>query len=252
MASLLLALAQAALQIRPSSEDWQAGPADVRAVLESAAAPLWSRSPGRTLPPINVARRGGPIVLYRRAADGALQVKLETGEHYWCQYVYQFAHEFCHILSNFREEADTRHKWLEESLCETASLWTLRRVAEDWERRPPYPNWKSFAPRFREYADERLAESKLPQGRTFASWFAENAPALAAKPDDRPKNAVVAAALLPLFEEEPDGWAALEHLNAGPVRPGRTLARFLDDWREACPEARRPFVAKVARLFTIP
>ena len=38
------------------------------------------------------------------------------------------------------------NSWLEESLCETASLFTLRAMSRSWSIAPPYPAWKNYAP----------------------------------------------------------------------------------------------------------
>ena len=54
---------------------------------------------------------------------------------------YQFAHEFCHILCNFDDDWKGNN-WFEETMCETSSLFVLRRLSKEWEERPPYPAWK--------------------------------------------------------------------------------------------------------------
>jgi hypothetical protein len=50
--------------------------------------------------------------------------------------IYQFAHEFAHILSNYERHADSKvarqHEWFEEALCEVASLYALKRVGMQW------------------------------------------------------------------------------------------------------------------------
>jgi hypothetical protein len=122
------------LVIRPDADgDWDgASLADVTKVLTSAAETLWEQVPERRLAPIHVEPKGGPIVLYQRGPGGAYRVRLDTGSTYWCQYAFQFAHEFCHILCRY-EETEKANKWFEESVCEAASLFALRRMAEVWK-----------------------------------------------------------------------------------------------------------------------
>ena len=241
------------LDIRPNPDaDWgDAVLPDVKKVLYSAAETLWVHVPDRRLAPILVEPRGGPIVLYRRGPGGAYQVRLNTTNRRWAQYAFQFAHEFCHILCRYTAK-EKANKWFEESVCETASLFALRRMAEVWRRRPPYPNWRSYAPHLREYAEDRLRRARLPAGTTLAEWYRAHADYLREHPCDRDKNLVVAGALLPLFEEAPDRWAAVEHLNDAAGPEPRPFVRYLADWRDHLPAGRpdhRAFVKRIADLF---
>lgn len=230
--------------------EWKADIQDVQHVLVSAARELWRYFPGRTLPPVVVAPQGGPIVWHRRGLNGEYYVQLATGGTYWNQYAYQFAHEFCHILCGYRDD-EKSNKWLEESLCELASIFAMRRMADTWAKTPPYPNWRDFAPTHRKYADDRLKMGELPPNTAFVQWLRENEPAMRKEPCLREKNSVVAAALLPLFERQPEHWEAVAWLNAQPVREPRTLEQHLAAWRANCPERHRPFVAEVAKVFGI-
>jgi len=240
------------LVIRPNPDaDWgKANLADVRAVLRSAADQLWQHVPDRRLDPIHVEPRGGPIVLYKRGPGGAYRVRLDTGNLYWAQYAFQFAHEFCHILCRYKE-TEKANKWFEESVCETASLFALRRMAERWKTDPPYPNWRSFAPHLASYAADRLKKAPLPKGTTLAQWYRTHAEHLRTHACDRPKNEIVAGVLLPMFEAKPARWQAVQYLNAGARPEPRTFAEYLSDWRRHCPSVHRPFVEHVAERFGV-
>jgi hypothetical protein len=240
-----------ALSIRvASAADWKCEVPDVEKVLESAAGELWPHFPGRQLAPIEVAPKGGPIVLFQRGPKGEYRVRLNTGDRLWSQIAYQFAHEFCHILCNY-DEKHAPTKWFEESLCETASLFALRRMAETWQTRPPYPNWKSYAPHLASYATERLKNAALPKDKAFPQWYRENAEAFRASAADRPRNTLVAAVLLPLFERQPQAWGAVTYLNKE-IFPGPyTFEDHLTAWRRNCPPERRAFVSSVAAAFGI-
>jgi hypothetical protein len=231
-------------------EEWKCEVRDVEKVLDSAAGELWRYCPERKLPPIEVSPRGGPIVLFGRGKDGQIRVRLNTGERLWAQMAYQFAHEFCHILCEF----DDKHaptKWFEESLCETASLFALRRMAETWQKDPPYPNWRSYAPHLAEYAAERLKKAKPPAGKTFPQWYRDNAEALRANATDRDRNTVVAGALLPLLEADPQAWQSVSYLNKETFPGPYTFQDHLKAWRRLCPEKQKAFVSKVAAAFQI-
>ena len=239
------------LTIRPvKAEEWKCEIRDVEKVLNSAADELWRYFPDTRLPPVEVSAKGGPIVLFGRGPQGEIRVRLNTGERLWAQMAYQFAHEFCHILSNY----DDKHgptKWFEESLCETASLFALRRMGHTWETHPPYSNWMSYAPHLTEYAAKRLDEARLPPGKTFAQWYRENAEALRANATDRARNNIVAGVLLPLLEADPQGWEAVSYLNKEVFPANYTFEDHLKAWQRQCPEKRAAFVAKVAAVFEI-
>jgi hypothetical protein len=239
------------LVIRPQADAaWNEEVEDARRVFQSAAGELWRHFPDRKLPPILVEPNGGPIVLHRRGPAGEYYVRLDTGHNLWAQHAYQFAHEFCHILCNYAEHKH-RNKWFEESLCEMASLFALRRMSETWRTQPPYSNWKDYAPALKKYADERIEKAQLPGGVSLAEWFCYECQALYENATLREKNTVVAVALLPLFEKQPEHWAAVTYLNAAAPGDSQDLAAFLRQWRDAAPEKHRAFIGQVARQFAI-
>ena len=229
---------------------WECPLANVEQVLYSTAGELLRYFPGRRLPPIEVAARGGPIVLFQRGAQGQIRVKLNTGGRHWAQMVYQFAHEMTHILCDY----DDKHrptKWFEESLCETASLFVLRKMAQTWKTNPPYPNWKDYSASLDAYTAEILPRTKPPPGKTFVQWYGENSEALRGNATDRARNQIVAGMLLPLLEAEPEAWQSIEQLNKE-VFPGPyTFSDYLRAWHRRCGPKQQKFVAQVAAAFAI-
>jgi hypothetical protein len=237
------------LIIRPNpNADWQADPENVKAVLESAAQTLARHFPERKIAPILVEPRGGPIVLYERGDNGEYRVRLDTGETYWSQYAFQFAHEMGHILSDYKENPH-RNKWFEEAICETASLYALREMAKTWKTDAPYENWRGYAPSLAAYAQERIDSAQLPDGKPLAGWFADHEADLYVNSTNRELNLVVAAQLLPLFESEPAQWEAISWLNAADSAKSQTLAEYLADWERSSPERHRAFIREIAVQF---
>src|ERR1700756_4796293 len=95
----------------------------------------------------------------KRPHRGALLAR----DTHWAQYAFQFAHELCHALANFASNSERlqlyppqANLWLEESLCETASLFTLRAMSRSWRTEPPNPAWRNYAPCLDDYAEQRL------------------------------------------------------------------------------------------------
>lgn len=240
----------APLEIRVVGDGWGDAPsANIEKVCASAAGELWRYFPARRLSPIRVSRsREGPIVLYDRLPGGEYQVRLDAEGTHWAQFSFQFAHEFCHILGNYRSGPQP-NKWFEEAVCETASLFALRNMARTWQSSPPYPNWKEYAPHLKEYADKRLQEAHLPAGATLAEWYRRNAPQLRSNSCRRELNRVVAAALLPLLEREPQRWEAVGYLNVGKGFPGQSFRQYMNDWEYYVPERHKEFVRRIGQLF---
>lgn len=232
--------------------EWEgAAPADVVAVLESAGSQLLRHVPAAGRPTIAVAARGGPIALFDRTPDGHFQVRLDTGGNHWAQYGFQFGHELCHVLCRSGRTERT-HLWFEEALCETASLFVLRAMADAWKEKPPYPNWRDFAPHLEDYVTKRLAESPRRPEVTLADWYARHLDELRERPTDRDNGLAVAAALLPLFEESPERWAAVHWLNAADRPQPAEFRDHLAAWRSRVPADQAEAVDAIARLFGMP
>lgn len=237
-------------EIRVVKDGWQANPETVKKVLESTAADLWKHFPKRKLPPLLVHPNKGPIVLFKRSDKGEIVVRLNTGKTYWSQYAFQFSHEFCHVLCEYDPDPHG-NDWFEESICELASLYTLRQMGKTWKTKPPYPHWKSYAKHLTQYAADRIADGQLKKGETLAKWFKKNSEALYASATRRELNLVVATQLLPMFEAEPDHWQAVGYLNKAKPKSKQTFQQYLSDWFRHCPKRHQPFVKKIAKHFEI-
>ena len=170
-----------------------------------------------------------PLVVYDRRP---YQMYLCARDSYWSQYVYQFSHELCHILTNFDRAQQHRHKWFEESLCELSSLFVLHRLAETWAVCPPAGVFEAadFAPNHREYAEHIEAKHSISSNKNISEWFAENISILETSPVQRELNGVVAAALLDCFRKDPSLWRECGWLNHWDPGRDETLPDYLDSW----------------------
>jgi hypothetical protein len=114
--------------------------ADIRAVLHSAADEIWKHCPATRWQVRGFfifRNEGSPITLFDHTADRRVAIGLNCGDTFWAQYAFQFSHEFLHALAGHsndwrkpRIRGRKPNHWLEEALCETASLFTLRAMAE--------------------------------------------------------------------------------------------------------------------------
>ncbi len=194
----------------------------------------------------------GPIVLYHRGPKGEYLVRLDTKDRYWCQYAFQFSHEIGHVLCGYKQ-GNQQNLWFEESLCETASLFTLEKLSEAWRRDPPFETWRAYAPQFIDYQRKRLKDLQPPGNFQLASWWRENKNTLSSSPILRKENLWVATRLLPLFQKDPKtGWSACAYLNQTKTASERSFRRYLVDWSTSCSSAKeKNFVKRVAQLFEI-
>ena len=238
-----------------------ATPADIAVVLRSAASELFRYCPHTHLDGIDVYYRSDhPEIDSKRTPGGRIAMALSARDTHWAQYSFQFAHEFCHALANYANSSqqtipDTPNPnlWLEESLCETASLFALRAMSSTWKINPPSPTLRGYAPWLADYVKQRLALPgyRLPAGTSFSAWFRQHQPALRKNAGHRDWNTIIATQLLPIFEAEPAGWESVTFLNRGPTNGGEPLSEHFTQWRAACPDHLRPFVTKLAAVFGV-
>lgn len=242
------------LSIRVLGGGW-GGPSaeEIEPVLYAVADELLTRIPAKLTTPIVVTHTNrNPVALYDKGPNGEYQVQLHAAGRYWHRYVYEFAHELCHILSNYEAHADTtkHNQWFEETLCETASLHTLKSLARTWETAAPSAQFAAHAPALRRFADEIINEGhrRLPADTPLAAWLRENEAQLRKDPYLRDKNEVVANLLLPLFERNPESLDALCYMNLGPGDAKNSLRDYLHNWYHNAPAEHRLFVAGILEL----
>ncbi len=247
-------------QLRVADGGWGSVSAqEVERVLASVIQEFGGAAHDVPLPPVLVRHHfGSPLISYDRALDGAYVIWLSARNDRWYQYVYQFSHELCHLLSRFdlKEhdgEVVRENQWFEESLCETASLYALRRLAANWAQSDADQDLQQAAPLLAKYADTLLAQPhrELPAGLSMSAWFAQNEDQLRREPYLRELNELVAAQILPLFERNPELWRALAYLNVSAAPAHSQFYDYLALWRAAAPQEFKPFVAELESLFGV-
>ena len=244
------------LNIKVEGGGWgSARPEAIESVLYSVADELMARLPNKLTSPIVVTHTDqAPVALYDRGPNGEYRVHLHAGGQNWHLYVYEFAHELCHILSNYEEhvgEDTTKYnQWFEETLCETASLFALKSLADTWENSPPDPTWATQAKSLRRFFEHLIAEGhrQLPAHAPLSSWLQDNKDVLRQNPYLRDKNEVVANLLLPLFQNDPQNWDALTYLNLDPADARSSLEDYLRHWYQNAPLEHKHFIASVLAM----
>jgi hypothetical protein len=232
--------------------DW--GSTDVptlRLVLDSAILPLWKHFPQRKLEPLVIMRsHEGPITQFRRNLRGEIVLQLDSQDRRWAQFSYQLGHEFCHVLANFDEDY-TGNLWFEEMLCETASLYTLGRMAEAWRKKPPegVPKAKDYAASLDSYRQDVIKSRQRLSLTDLKNFYQTHAEALRQNPHDRAKNGAIAVPMLEFFEKSPQRWQAIAWLNSAKSPPGETFGQYLQKWLHAVPESHQATVQEIRHIF---
>jgi hypothetical protein len=210
---------------------------DLSRVARSAAeefSTLFSVPPPAGVRPVSILYRPQGPLTDSTSDITRYKVYLSVKNRYYCQLVFQLGHELCHIFADPR-----RSNWFVESCCEMAALVLLRRMSKLWSNNPPCANWRSYAPKFQEYAQNRIRKAREVEN-----------------PDYRLKNVIVAEMLCPLFEESAESWDALCFLEQASVCPPISLTDLdldsdlgFDRWLQVVPEYLKDIVVRICKTF---
>ena len=244
------------LYVTGEPSDWgNAQLNDIEKVLKDTASHLnrLLRNPFKGTIHVIPSEEGFPRVCMRESPDQPFfLIKLSARDRKWDDFAYEFSHEFCHVLSDFEKlEPELNqvkpNNWFHESICELASVFTLRRMAERWPTNPPYPNWADYAEKLEYYSQRKLSrpEVKLAEGVTLQAWSSLHETVLQQHRYCRDKNALVAYKLLPIFESDPKGWNAIQSL---PDYSG-SLEEYFVEWHSVAHPADKGFIARLSNEF---
>ena len=236
---------QSKVTIKVEGENWgNARHADIKRLLENVASHLIRHVREEISAVIEVRNwEGGPMILVRQQGQTSYQVMLTTTGRSWAQYSYQFAHELCHLVSNYERLEDSTNNWFHESICEVASLFTLRSMATTWESNPPYANWSSYAKSLRQYAVElaNTVKKEIPGDHEVALWLQGHEAEGRVDRYSRKGNLILALLMLPVFEQHPEGWNAVRRLPRSDV----SIGHYLVQWKEAVHSCERAFIDRM-------
>ena len=219
-------------------------PGDITAILESCINTLTSHQDSRQLPKVNV---DVDHITYDAASVARASVDpiwypgdriyLNCTDMHWCKYIYQFSHELCHHIISKPSIIIDNFGWLEESLCELASLFVLKKSIKGWEKFPPYPNWAEYSKVINIYFNDIITNKKYDINQPFKLWLQGHLADLYGQRYDRIKNTIIARALLKVFFDDPSLWQCVQYYKGVNCALGgiTTLNDFLNAWRAVLP-----------------
>lgn len=159
-------------------------------------------------------------------------VALSPRDGYLPQIVYQFSHEFCHIIHDYPITTENNPTlWFQESICMLSSIWVLLEMSETWEDNAPYPKWADDRHALFAYANVNENRPEVQYAGTAAEWLEEWEDFLRA---DYYKNSFTHHLLvsqlsykfLPIFQENPETWNAVRKM---PSSTGK-ISNYMQDW----------------------
>ncbi len=203
----------------------------------------------------------GPKVLYSRTPTGSYVIWLDTENTNVEQNVFQFAHEYGHLMSNYYQVRSGPNKWFDESLSSMASLYVLRKIHEKilagavLNVYVPSQNttWylHSMMNRLLPYAEQNIPGQRMDAAQ-FRAWFEARLPGLSENPYLRRSNDMIAHNLIDIFETNPEAWNAVRYLNIqGPVswNQNQDFGTYLHGWYLRTPSMWQKYVAEIAGRF---
>ena len=94
-------------------------------------------------------------------------IVVDIGTRAWSQLAYQFGHELGHVMCNswmWKVETPPPSRWLEECLAEAFSMRGLARLAEGWERDPPFAGDAGYGHALRDYRRDLIEKYQKAGG----------------------------------------------------------------------------------------
>ena len=192
-----------------------------------------------------------PKTLVRNLPDDAIPVLLSARDNYWCKFIYQFAHEYCHILSKYESLIDNPNNWFHESLCELASMFVLKGMAVQWVKEPTIPGGESYAAAISTYVRDWMSRegTHFSAGEVLSEWVVNREPEFRREPvtleKQRLNQSLIAYELLPIFEAQPSGWNAITALPTSECK----LKEYLEEWHSNVDGYDQAFVASISDAF---
>lgn len=154
-------------------------------------------------------------------------IHLHTYDNYWCKWIYQFSHEYCHHLINGKLSGElTGLIWFEETICELSSMYHLLVLYLQWST-SSNPIQSQYAPAFRDYLNDLLSQNlQLLSLTERPGWLSSWIPVLLEPEYHRDYYNAIAAKILPLFVENPSLWMIILHM--GDTRKWESLQSLFD------------------------
>ncbi len=187
--------------------------------------------------------KGPPMTAGNMNPNHYAWIVLNTGLHDWSQIAYEFGHELGHVLCDSwgpTAFSPTPCRWLEEALVEAFSIRNLGRLADSWERDPPFGD-AAYGAAIRRYRGWQLDPYKrlaaaAGADRNLADWFRGRRQMLDVTAGIDPPATEAVPALVDEMNADPSIIEGLGAMSRWDQRTGVPMPEFLDRWERGCGE----------------
>ncbi len=190
---------------------------------------------------------GPPHIWLHEENPDTAWIVVDIGVNAWSQLAYQFGHELGHVMGNswrWKVETPPPSRWLEESLVEAFSIRGLARLADGWQRDPPFAGDAAYADAIRKYRSNLI--EKYRQGTEtapiadLAQWFRASRQTLDHAAGVGRNEGPAIVAILAALEADTGNVEDLGALNRWPERSSLPLEEYLRRWRTSCAQIQSP------------
>ena len=170
---------------------------------------------------------------------------LATKDNLWCQWVYQFSHEYCHHLidgSLSGEWSDLL--WFEETICELSSLYNLNKMIEYCINN----GLQLYAPSVKNYLENLLTKNNgAYKLNAEVGWYKHYEESLKKEEYKRNLYNAIAVLMYPLFVDNPNLWKLI--LNIGDIRSWASLEELFNHLEVNADESYRESLVRMRKMF---
>lgn len=173
-------------------------------------------------------------------------ILLNVQDNHWCQWVYQFAHEYCHHLIDGALSGEwSRLLWFEETICELSSLYNLF-MMESFCRDNGLASYEASV---KSYLDNQLNNKGKPVYRLNASggWYEVYSEVLSSEGYKKDLYNAIAVLMYPVFVENPCLWKII--MSIGDIRRWNSLEELFNHLQETADETYLESFLKMRKLF---
>lgn len=164
---------------------------------------------------------------------------------YWCQWVYQFAHEYCHhIIDGALSGKWSDLLWFEEMICELSSMYNLHEMVSFCQR----SGLSGYAPAVQAYLDNLLCKNRgMYPLNAEGGWYKGLAASLKEQGYNRALYNSIAALVFPLFVQNPFLWKIILHI--GDIRSWSSLEELFSHFKEKADDSYRDSLCRFVGVF---
>ena len=170
---------------------------------------------------------------------------LATKENLWCQWVYQFAHEYCHHLIDGSLSGNWSDLlWFEETICELSSLYNLNKMISYCANN----GLQWYAPSVKNYLENLLTKNNSAYKLSAeGGWYKQYEESLKKEGYKRDLYNAIAVLMYPLLVDNPNLWKLI--LNIGDIRSWTSLDELFNHLEANADDSYCESLSRMRKMF---